>query len=134
MPDWSPDGKQIVFTTWKVDGGHLYKVNATGKGNPTQLTKERGIYSNPAWSYNSNRIAFTKGHAQTYDDAIDPFNGRVYAEIAWIPSEGGAITVIDKSKGRGLPHFTKVNNRVYLNHGGKGLILSVGTVVTKKSI
>lgn len=122
MPDWSPDGKQIVFTTWKPDGGHLYKVNATGKGNPTQLTRERGVYTNPAWSYNSNRIAFTKGAAQTYDDAIDPFNGRVYEEIAWISSDGGNITVIDKTKGRTTPHFTKVNNRIYLNHGSKGLI------------
>ncbi len=32
------------------------------------------------------------------------------------------ITIIDKSKGRTLPHFTKVNDRIYLNHGSKGLI------------
>lgn len=122
MPNWSPDGKQIVFTTWKPDGGHLYKVNVSKRGKPVQLTKERGIYSNPAWSYQSDRIAFTKGAAQTYDDAIDPFNGRVYEELAWISSAGGNITVIDKTKGRTTPHFTKVNNRIYLNHGGKGLI------------
>lgn len=122
MPEWSPDGKQIVFTTWKPNGGHLYKVNATGKGNAVKLTEERGIYSNPAWSYTSNRIAFTKGAAQTYDDAIDPFNGRVYEELAWISSNGGAITIIDKSKGRTMPHFTTSNDRLYLNHGSKGLI------------
>ncbi len=122
MPAWSPDGKQIVFTTWKPDGGHLYKVNASGKGNPVQLTKERGIYSDPAWSYNANRIAFTKGSAQTYDDAISPFNGRTVEELAWISGDGGAITIIDRAKRRGMPHFTKVNNRVYLNHGSKGLI------------
>ncbi|WP_339625759.1 amidohydrolase family protein [uncultured Winogradskyella sp.] len=122
MPEWSPDGKQIVFTTWKPDGGHLYKVNASEKGNPVQLTEDRGIYSNPAWSYSNDRIVFTKGAAQTYDDAIDPFNGRVYEELAWISSNGGAITIIDKSKGRTMPHFTTSNDRLYLNHGSKGLI------------
>jgi Tol biopolymer transport system component len=122
MPAWSPDGKHIVFTTWKPDGGHLYKVNASGKANLVQLTKERGIYTSPAWSYANNRIAFTKGAAQTYDDAIDPFGGRVQEELAWISPEGGTITIIDRAKGRTTPHFTKVNERVYLNHRTKGLI------------
>lgn len=122
MPDWSPDGKQIVFTTWKPDGGHLYKVNVTGKGKPLKLTDERGIYSNPAWSLKSERIVFTKGAAQTYDDAIDPFDSRVYEEIAWIPENGGAVTIIDKAKGRTMPHFTKTNDRIYLSHGNRGLV------------
>ncbi|WP_179345846.1 amidohydrolase family protein [Winogradskyella ursingii] len=122
MPAWSPDGQQIVFTTWKPDGGHLYKVNASGKGKAVQLTEERGIYTDPAWSYNTNRIAFTKGSAQTYDDAIGPTSSRSVETLAWIPAEGGEITVIDRAKGRGMPHFTKANDRVYLNHGNKGLI------------
>lgn len=122
MPTWSPDGKQIAFTTWKPGGGHIYKANASGNARVTQLTNVPGIYSSPAWSYNSNRIAFIKGAAQSYDDAIGPFAARAFEELAWIPADGGAITVIDKFKGRGNPHFSKVNDRIYLNHGSKGLI------------
>jgi len=122
QPTWSPDGTQIVFTTWKQGGGHLYKVNVSGRSTLTQLTNQPGIYSNPAWSYNSNRIVFMKGSAQTYDDAIGPRARRASEEIAWVSINGGDITVIDKSKGRGVPHFTKINNRIYLNHRDKGLI------------
>ncbi|MCC1485568.1 amidohydrolase family protein [Winogradskyella immobilis] len=122
QPTWSPDGKQIAFTTWKPSGGHLYKVNANGSGNATQLTNESGIYTNPAWSYNSNKIAFIKGSAQSYQDAIGPFAAGAAEDIAWISTNGGSITVIDKTKGRTTPHFTKINDRVYLNHGVKGLI------------
>ena len=39
-----------------------------------------------------------------------------------VPSNGGDITVIDRTKGRATIHFTKIDDRVYMNHGSKGLI------------
>ncbi|NER15793.1 amidohydrolase family protein [Spongiivirga citrea] len=121
-PAWSPDSKNVVFTTWKQGGGHLYKVNVSGRAKIVQLTKEAGIFSNPEWSYRSNRIAFVKGSAQSYNDAIGPFASGAQDELAWVSSNGGPITVIGRSKGRGNPHFTRVNDRIYLNHFQKGLI------------
>ena len=122
QPSWSPDGKFIVFTTWKRGGGHLYKINTEGRPRPVQLTRETGIYTNPEWSYNSNRIAFHRGTAQTYDDAIGPFARGAQEDLVWISSEGGVINYIDKSKGRQLPHFTKIDNRIYLSNPQKGLV------------
>jgi len=120
QPTWSPDSKNLVFTTWKHPEGHLYKVNVTGRARLVKLTKEPGFYSNPAWSYNSDRIAFLKGSTQGFEDAIGP--GNPVNEIAWISSNGGDITTISRTKGRGNIHFSKINDRIYLNHGAKGLI------------
>ncbi len=122
QPTWSPDGKFLVFTTWKRGGGHLYKINTTGRPKPVQLTKEAGIYTFPEWSYQSNRIAFHRGSSQTYDDAIGPFARGAQEDLVWVSTNGGAINLIDKAKGRQKPHFTKVDNRIYLTHGSKGLI------------
>ena len=122
QPSWSPDGTNLVYTTWKSGGGHLYKVNADGRARPIQLTQEPGIYSSPEWSYKSNRIAFLKGTTQTYEDAIGPFTRRAQEDLVWVSSNGGPIQFIDKSKGRQQPHFTKTDDRVYLSHGTKGLI------------
>lgn len=121
QPTWSPDSKQIVFTTWNYPEGHLYKVNVTGRARPQKLTTDPGFYSNPSWSYNSNRIAFLKESAQSYRSSIDPFYS-AQQEIVWISPEGGAITKVANSKGRGNIHFTKVDDRIYLNHFTKGLI------------
>lgn len=121
-PTWSPDGKYLVYTTWKQGGGHLYKINVTGRPKPVQLTQEPGIYTLPSWSYKSNKIAFHRGAAQTYDDAIGPRAQRSQEDLVWISGNGGAINYIDKTKGRQGPHFTKVDDRIYLHHGNKGLI------------
>ena len=122
QPTWSPDGVYVAFITWKQGGGHVFKVNVSGKPKLTQLTKMPGIYSKPAWSFNENRIAFLKGSAQAYDDAIDPFTSRAVEEIAWVSADGGPTTVIDRSKGREVIHFTKTDNRIYLNHYTNGLV------------
>ncbi len=122
QPVWSPDGKYVVFTTWKQGGGHVYKVNVDGRPKASQLTQDPGIYTNPAWSYQSDRIAFHRGAAQTYDDAIGPFSRGAQVDLVWVSSDGGPIQFIDKSKGRQMPHFTKFDNRVYLSSNEKGLL------------
>jgi Tol biopolymer transport system component len=122
QPSWSPDGNNLVYTTWKSGGGHLYKINVDGRARPVQLTQEPGIYSSPEWSYKSNRIAFLKGTTQTYEDAIGPRARRAQEDLVWVSSNGGPIEFIDKSKGRQQPHFTKIDDRIYLSHSSKGLI------------
>ena len=122
QPDWSPDSKNLVFTTWKHGGGHLNKVNVDGRARVVQLTKEAGFYTNPKWSNKSDRIAFLKGTTQSFEDVIGPGGARTAEEIAWISSNGGEISIIARSKGRGNIHFTNINDRIYMNHFTKGLI------------
>ncbi|XLS28019.1 amidohydrolase family protein [Flavobacteriaceae bacterium M23B6Z8] len=122
QPTWSPDGNHLVFSTWNASGGHLYKVNVKGRKRVERLTEVAGLYSNPSWSMNSDRIVFLKGSAQTYQDANDPFKPGIREELAWISSEGGKIHKIDAARSRSNPHFTKINDRIYLNHPKKGLV------------
>ncbi|WP_394970726.1 amidohydrolase family protein [uncultured Croceitalea sp.] len=121
-PSWSPDGKFLVFTTWKQGGGDVYKVNVDGRARISKLTNTSGVYAYPEWSYNSNRIAFHRGSAQVFEDLVGPLSRRTAEDLVWINADGGTITIIDKTKGRVRPHFTKVDDRVYLYQGGKGLI------------
>lgn len=123
MPAWSPDGSQLVFSTWEEnEGGHLYKVNANGKGKLIKLTTVPALYLDPEWSYTKNRIVFNRGANQVYKDAIDPFGSLMMEDLAWIAADGSKATLIDKAEGRNTPHFVKGEDRIYLNHGSKGLI------------
>jgi Tol biopolymer transport system component len=123
-PVWSPDGKWLVYTTWQdEEGGHLFKVAIGGRATPpVQLTRVPGIYMNPAWSHQADRIAFTRGSAQTYKDAVSPFISGMIEDICWIPASGGAVTLVDKANGRSMPHFVKGIDRIFLNESNKGLL------------
>lgn len=118
-PSWSPDGKWIVYATFdKTEGGALYKVDPNARRvRPVKITEDPGLYSEPAWSYNSNRIAALRGDNRTYENAYGPRAFGSSEDIIWVSADGGASNLIDKSSGRGNPHFVKHNDRIYLSQG-----------------
>lgn len=117
-PSWSPDGSKIIFVSWEPGGGHIYSVEPDGD-NLKKLTRQPGIYSNPAWAYDKDRIVFTRGIAEDYRISTGGFSQRNREDLMWIPAGGGAATLIDKAKGRKIPHFTKVDDRIYLTDDEK---------------
>ena len=59
-PDFSPDGKSIVYVTWDDEKlGSIKKVALSG-GTPETLSKEKGIYRNPSYSHNGEMIVYHK--------------------------------------------------------------------------
>lgn len=123
MPAWSPDGSQLAWVSWENNGGHLYKINLKAKGaKPVKLTTSAALYTQPAWSYKGNRIAFMIGSSQFFQDEEGPASFSSQENIAWISGDGGAVTIVDKAKGKASPHFVKNDDRIYLYHNQKGLV------------
>lgn len=123
MPAWSPDGSQLAWVSWENNGGHLYKINFKTKGaKPVKLTTSAALYTQPAWSYKGNRIAFMIGSSQFFQDEEGPASFSSQENIAWISGDGGTVTIVDKAKGKASPHFVKNDDRIYLYHNQKGLV------------
>lgn len=132
-PTWSPDGKELAFVTWEDEkGGDIYKVTfsdplAKSKNAPkspiiSKLTNESAFYIDLGWAPN-NRIVFSKSSARLYQETISPFMDGSEMQLCWIPTSGGAVTVIDKANGKGNPHFSaEFPDRIFLNAGGGSLI------------
>ncbi|MBL6705719.1 MAG: PD40 domain-containing protein [Planctomycetaceae bacterium] len=57
-PCWSPDGKQIAFTSTRHGNQELYVAGRDGK-EPLRLTSDPAIDSHPDWSPDGNRIVFS---------------------------------------------------------------------------
>jgi len=122
QPTWSPDGRWIAYVTWSEDGGHIYKVRADGRGDPQRLTSLDGIYQRPAWSPDGGRIVAIRGPARAYRESTGPFAPGANEDLVWVSADGGDVTVIAPTEGRGMPHFTGDAQRIYLYHNSKGLI------------
>ncbi len=123
QPTWSPDGNSLVYVTWEdATGGSMYKVNVEGRPRPVKLTEESAIYGTPAWNKNG-KIVFTQGSAQNLKDAAGPNAPRAADNLNWISADGGDIHFIMKTNGKGSPHFSNSDDRIYLS--GRGTLSSV---------
>jgi imidazolonepropionase-like amidohydrolase/Tol biopolymer transport system component len=123
QPTWSPDGSQLAWVTWGNNAGHVYKLNLKLKdAKPVRLTTVAGLYTEPVWSYQGNKIVFFRGATQTFKDADSPFFQGAQEDLVWISGDGGQLNFIAKAKGRSNPHFTKAEDRIYLYNGQKGLL------------
>ncbi|HYN52897.1 MAG TPA: hypothetical protein VES62_18400 [Thermoleophilaceae bacterium] len=66
-PDWSPDGKRLLFSTYcyfgscgqPPTGTQLFTVRPNGRGL-RKLTRLPGNSTQPAWSPNGKRIVFAR--------------------------------------------------------------------------
>ena len=74
--EWTPDGRQILFTSLRVDDADhqwresdIYAV-ALANGEIRQLTNRKGPDNNPAVSPDGKLVAFT-GYDWTKDTYID---------------------------------------------------------------
>jgi len=122
QPIWSPDGKQIVFTTWNAAGGALYAVNVDGSGLK-KLTQVDGLYQTPQFTLKGDKIIYVRAPYQKFRDAFDPGYDDSEDLLCWISATGGEEKVIDKANGRYIPHFSVNDERIYLN--ARGTLISI---------
>jgi serine/threonine protein kinase len=116
QPDWSPDGKRLVFVspcdsnTDYYPGSAMYIINEDGKGLLPLPTLAGGDYD-PKWSPDGTKIAFTSlrnsGRPQLYvlnleDNVVTPISEKFLTDFqpAWSPDGRQIVFVSTRKQGQ----------------------------------
>jgi Tol biopolymer transport system component len=122
QPAWSPDGEWIAYVTWSMEGGHIWKARADGKGKPRRLTTYPAFYTDIAFSPGGERIVGLRGNEYTRHQTHGEFGSlRIPLDLIWIPAEGGDPRLVVPARGLGAPHFAADPDRIYV-YSRQGLI------------
>ncbi|MDN5201571.1 amidohydrolase family protein [Fulvivirgaceae bacterium BMA10] len=113
-PDFSPDGKHLVYVTWNDEGkGTISKLDLTNsKANPIQLSSEKGIYRTPRFSPDGSKIVYQRERGNIYQ-------GTSFSEkpgLYFMSSNGGASTFVCEEGA--FPRFNHDGTRIYFQKGG----------------
>jgi Tol biopolymer transport system component len=98
QPQWSPDGKQIAFSTNEPGKPfHMYTVSAAG-GAPKQLTNGERDEAFPNWSPDGNSLIF--------GNMSPEYDGAVPTAIHLLDLKTGQLTTLSGSAGYWSPKIS----------------------------
>jgi len=117
-PQWSRDGKQIVYATWDDDEQGSIRVVSARSGRGKSITTEPGKYVEPTFSPNGDVVVFRKSSGGNILDRKWSLNPGLYQ----IPVSGGKAQLITKSGF--MPQFAADNDRIFFMGYGEKMSFS----------
>jgi len=112
-PNFSPDGKTIVYVSWNDENlGSIYSIPVKG-GNSTKLISEKGIYRTPSFSNDGSQIVYVK-------QGGNGDQGRTFSKKTGIytMNADGSNKKWLKINGQ-FPSFSRDGKRIFYQTGGK---------------
>ncbi len=120
-PEFSPDGKYVVYTTWSDEFKGAIKKTELKNGKTIALTEEKGYYYSPSYSRKGDKIVFRKGPG---NDVLGLTYGKGNG-IFIISANGGPRKLISETGTK--PKFNADDTRIfyYGSDSGKKAFRSV---------
>ncbi|MBQ4833270.1 PD40 domain-containing protein [Pseudoalteromonas sp. MMG010] len=108
FPQYSRDGKKIVYTTWDDNEQGSVRVVSSRSGRGNTITKEPGKYVEPTFSPDGKTVVYRKATGSRILDPKWSLNPGIYR----VSVKGGESELITKSGYQ--PQFGAQNDRVFI--------------------
>lgn len=106
-PDFSPDGKFVVYTTWSDEFKGAVKRTDLKTGKTITLTDEKGYYYSPSYSHKGDKIVFRKGVGNEVLGLTYGKNTGIFV----VSANGGAKTLVLDNGIK--PQFNSDDSRIF---------------------
>ena len=113
-PSWSPNGRDVVYTTWQNSGGQIYRQRARAGAKVKQLTEIGAYYLQPVFSPDAKRIVALRGSTSARLSQYGGFGVPAGASLVWMDAGGGPAQTIIPARELSRPHFGPQPERIYL--------------------
>lgn len=107
-PSWSPDGRSVLFTSYRSGNPSLYQIGLAG-GGPRQLSARRGLNLGGRWSPGGRAIAVTLENGGATDIALLDPDGQLIRFVtndraidvspSWSPDGHSLVFCSDRGNG-----------------------------------
>ena len=126
LPEWSPDGKQIVWdSSSSYQHSRVVVAPSDGSSRPRVLTGDTWVYAQPRWSPNGRKIAYN----------VRP-NGSNYDEIYLMNADGSSQINLTRTPNSSESHLewsrdsSRFTFQIWAN--GKGSIVATNAIGEKR--
>ncbi|WP_277054296.1 amidohydrolase family protein [Pseudoalteromonas marina] len=126
FPQYSRDGKKIVYTTWNDIKQGQVRVVSSRSGRGDTITQEPGKYVEPTFSPNGKTVVYRKASGGSILNPKWSLNPGIYS----VSAKGGESELISKSGYQ--PQFGADNDRVFVMSPWPKPSLSVVELESKK--
>lgn len=120
-PEFSPDGKFVVYTTWSDEFKGSIKKTELKTGKTITITDEKGYYYSPSYANKGDKIVFRKGVG---NETLGLTYGK-NTGIFMVSANGGPKTLVSENGIK--PIFNSDDSRIYFQgyEAGKKAFKSV---------
>ena len=131
QPAWSPDGREIAYVSWDTAGtvgergGHVWRVRASGRGQPRRITDHPAYYTDPVFTPAGEHIAVLRATTHERLTREYDFGAPVGSDVMLLSRRQGEALVVTPARGLIAPHFGPEPDRIYLYDSGAGNLVSV---------
>ncbi len=121
-PAFSPDGRQVVYTTFDDADLGSVRIHPVGRGRGRELTTEPGHYVEPAFSPDGDEVVFRR----TSGGYLTSPNWSERTGLYRVPAAGGEMLRVHDSGSD--PQFSADGERILFTERGEGLARTLNSV------